>query len=197
MKPRAKRDTAERLRSYMALAACAVCAAVGLNLLFGLLQPEKLSDAYRQASERQYAVSVLKGLFLYGLFYPAVEEAVFRGAVLGLFRRLFQTRTAVLLSALLFGLYHGNIVQGVYAFLLGLLLAYGRLRMDTPAAPFLMHAAANCCVFLLSGRAFFESAPKKLAGGVIFLAAAGICLWREAGAGMPGVGGGAEGRKNK
>ena len=50
---------------------------------------------------------------------------------------------AALISAVLFGLYHGNLLQGVYAFLLGLVLAWLYERFQTLAAPWLFHAAAN------------------------------------------------------
>lgn len=48
-----------------------------------------------------------------------------------------------LISAALFGLYHGNLLQGVYAFLLGLVMAWLYERFQTLAAPWVFHAAAN------------------------------------------------------
>ena len=63
-------------------------------------------------------------MFLYvGLVAPIVEEIIFRG----LFLRMMQPygkRFAVLTSAFLFGIFHGNIVQSPYAFLVGLILGY-------------------------------------------------------------------------
>lgn len=63
-------------------------------------------------------------LFLYGgIFAPVMEELLFRGLV---FRGLrpYGKRFAIFGSALLFGLFHGNLIQTPYAFLVGLILGW-------------------------------------------------------------------------
>ena len=63
-------------------------------------------------------------MFLYmGLVAPVVEEIIFRGALLRGFEPLGK-RFAVFASAVLFGLFHGNLVQSPYAFAVGLVLGY-------------------------------------------------------------------------
>lgn len=63
-------------------------------------------------------------MFVYmGLAAPVVEEVVFRGLVLrGL--EPYGKRFAIVVSAILFGLFHGNFVQSPYAFAVGLVLGY-------------------------------------------------------------------------
>jgi membrane protease YdiL (CAAX protease family) len=64
------------------------------------------------------------GMFLYvGVGAPIVEEIIFRGLVL---RSLepYGKKFAIFASALLFGLYHGNIIQIPFAFGVGLVLGY-------------------------------------------------------------------------
>lgn len=64
------------------------------------------------------------GMMLYAaVVAPVVEELLFRGAVLQSFRP-FGKRFAIVFSALLFGLFHGNLVQIPFAFLVGLVLGY-------------------------------------------------------------------------
>lgn len=58
---------------------------------------------------------------------PLVEEFVFRKQILDRLR-VYGEKTALLVSAALFGLFHGNFSQLFYAFLLGLLLGYIYLR---------------------------------------------------------------------
>ena len=61
-------------------------------------------------------------MFLYtSVFAPLWEELLFRGFVLRTLRP-FGKRFAILGSAVLFGLFHGNLIQTPYAFLIGLLL---------------------------------------------------------------------------
>ncbi len=63
-------------------------------------------------------------MFLYAsILAPIWEELLFRGCILrGL--RPFGKQFAVLGSALLFGLFHGNLLQAPYALVVGLLLGY-------------------------------------------------------------------------
>ena len=63
-------------------------------------------------------------MFLYmSLLAPIAEELLFRGFVLRTLKP-FGKKFAVFGSALLFGLFHGNLLQTPYAFLVGLLLGY-------------------------------------------------------------------------
>ena len=58
-----------------------------------------------------------------GLGAPIVEEIVFRGVLM---RGLapYGKRFAIVASAILFGFFHGNLVQSPYAFAVGLILGY-------------------------------------------------------------------------
>ncbi len=62
--------------------------------------------------------------FLYAsVFAPVCEEILFRGLVLRSLQP-YGKKFAVLASAFLFGVFHGNIIQTPYAFLVGLVLGY-------------------------------------------------------------------------
>lgn len=64
------------------------------------------------------------GMFLYaGLLAPVAEELLFRGLIQ---RSLmpFGKRFAIFCSAITFGLFHGNLIQTPFAFLVGLVLGY-------------------------------------------------------------------------
>lgn len=63
-------------------------------------------------------------MFLYSaLAAPLVEELLFRGFLLRILRP-YGKRFAIFGSALVFGLFHGNLLQLPYAFLAGLILGY-------------------------------------------------------------------------
>lgn len=63
-------------------------------------------------------------MFLYAsILAPIGEELLFRGFVLRTLRP-YGKRFAILGSAFLFGLFHGNLLQTPYAFLMGLVLGY-------------------------------------------------------------------------
>lgn len=73
---------------------------------------------------------------------PIVEEMMFRGMILQRLRR-FGDGFAVVASAALFGLYHGNLAQTVFAFLCGLLLGFVVIRTNSLLPSILIHALNN------------------------------------------------------
>lgn len=93
------------------------------------------------------------GFFAIGIVGPIAEEIVFRGAIL---RRMLDLSgwkgrwTAIVCSAMLFGLVHLNLVQGLNAFLVGLLLGwmYVRTRSIVPGVAF--HIVNNCAAVIFS-----------------------------------------------
>ncbi len=63
-------------------------------------------------------------MFLYASFAaPIFEEVLFRGVILRSLQP-YGRRFAILGSAILFGLFHGNLLQTPYAILMGLILGY-------------------------------------------------------------------------
>lgn len=73
---------------------------------------------------------------------PIVEEMMFRGMILQGLRR-FGEGFAVVASAALFGLYHGNLAQTVFAFLCGLVLGFVVIRTNSLLPSILIHAINN------------------------------------------------------
>lgn len=161
----------------------AVSLPLGLNLLLSLLPLAKLSPSFQETAASQAAVPVWLGLALYGLAAPFSEELVFRGILYGRARQLFGKSAAMLFSGLLFGIYHGNLVQGVYGALLGTLLCFLYEREGSLLAPVIFHGTANLAVYLCFdvwrvGERILEAGTMGAAAvcGTL-LAAAGICLW--------------------
>ena len=79
---------------------------------------------------------------------PILEEIMFRGAIL---RHLapYGTNFAIVTQAVLFGIYHLNLYQGPFAFVIGLVLGYVALRFSIKWA-MLLHIANNTLAVLVS-----------------------------------------------
>lgn len=68
-------------------------------------------------------------LFAYAIVLgPVMEETVFRGLIMGSCLESGGFWAANILQAVLFGIYHMNLVQGIYAFAMGLFLGYVAYR---------------------------------------------------------------------
>ena len=75
------------------------------------------------------SLSITKMFFFVGILAPVCEECVFRGILYSGFRKNGTPLQAILWTAVLFGLFHMNLNQMVYAIVLG--VAFGLLREAT------------------------------------------------------------------
>ncbi|MBQ8502363.1 MAG: CPBP family intramembrane metalloprotease [Bacteroides sp.] len=78
------------------------------------------------------------GIFSLAIVGPVLEELLFRGAVTKVLLEKYRPLKAIILSALIFGVFHINPVQVVAAFISGLFLAwlYWRTRSVIPCILF-------------------------------------------------------------
>ena len=114
----------ESAQNYLLLGIATVGAVLGLNFLLELTGFSQLFPTYQAVAEQQHSAHILIGLLAYGLIVPIAEELLFRGAIYGCLRRSVKPIAAMLLTAVLFGAYHMNPVQGVYGFFMGCLMVY-------------------------------------------------------------------------
>ena len=167
------------LTGYMFLVALAFLSALGFNLLFYLIGFTESSESFTQTATAQFGVDFVMGILLYGILSPFAEEAVFRGLIYNRMKRCFNLPVALTVSSLLFGCYHGNLVQAVYGTILGLLMAYVYERYESFAAPVLFHAVSNMSIYILAyGNSFAEIDHSiSIVMTVICLAGAAGCLF--------------------
>ena len=76
------------------------------------------------------------------LIAPVIEEYIFRKQIIDRLGK-YGEKTAILLSALTFGLFHMNLFQFFYAFGLGVLFAYVYIRTRSLRYPVFMHMIIN------------------------------------------------------
>ena len=74
---------------------------------------------------------------------PLLEELLHRGVVYGRLRRRMGMWSSVILSALIFAILHFNIVQFIYAFLLGIVFALFVEKTGKLYPAVLAHILAN------------------------------------------------------
>ena len=79
---------------------------------------------------------------------PIVEELIFRGLILHGFRRNYNPFKTVLISAILFSLFHLNPWQMPATFVLGLFLGWIMIRTNSIIAAIMGHSINNLLVLL-------------------------------------------------
>ena len=155
--------------------------AIGCNFLFGLTGFTHISQEFEQVSARQMTAGLVCGLILYGFFSPLAEELIFRGVVFVRLKRYFPLTISVIISALLFGLYHGNPVQALYGFLAGCLLACYYHKSGSFLKTVTLHGLLNITGFLLSYYNIFTTTLYGWPGcllALIVAAASFLLLWK-------------------
>lgn len=163
--------------SWLLIMLLAASSSVGLNILLSLTGLVQSSAVYQDVARQQYSVAFVVGALLFGLLSPITEEIVFRGVIYNRMRRYCPTAAAIGLSGLLFGAYHGNLVQGLYGGCMGILLAYTYERLHSFFIPCLFHATANLVVYTLAQNEELHASAFGVQGCIILLTISGICIF--------------------
>lgn len=112
------------------------------NLVGSLLSAVLSSGTAENSIESYITGGGPVALFITVIVAPLVEEYVFRKQLLDRCGR-YGEKTAMVFSALTFGLFHMNFYQFFYAFGVGLILAYVYLRTGRLRYPVLIHMIIN------------------------------------------------------
>ncbi len=143
-----------------------------LNAVYPIL-PENLTNQYSELMEQLIGGNIWLSLLVTVILAPLAEEFLFRGVTMKKAQKIMPFMAANVLQALLFGLYHMNWIQGVYAFVLGMILGYTAEYFHSVWASILLHAFVNGSAEVLS---LLPEALTETYIGVAVVALAGIVL---------------------
>lgn len=110
-----------------------------ITLIIGMLKGGAVENQLASVTE---SVSLWTIAFWMVLCAPVMEEYVFRKMIVDRTVR-YGEGPAVLVSGLMFGLFHGNLNQFVYAFALGMLLAYLYVKTGNLKITIAIHMMIN------------------------------------------------------
>lgn len=120
--------------------------------LMSLTKPffERTFDEYSKILQQLTDANFAVVLIFMIIIAPVSEELIFRAVILRRAERLYGFIYANILQAILFGLYHGNLVQGIYAALIGLILGAVSCRFKTVYASIALHMIINASSLLMA-----------------------------------------------
>lgn len=156
-------------------------------VLISFLPIEKLTPEYEELMESINGGNFIVTLLGVGIVAPIIEEIIFRGLIYHELKRHMPILLAVVIQALLFGIYHFNIVQGIYAFFLGIILALALNWTDTIWSAILIHFSYNTFSTVINyfvEESFLESSEAAMLTGIIVFASlvifsvSSLYLWR-------------------
>lgn len=94
--------------------------------------------------------SILISMITVGIIGPIAEEFLFRGVIYNTLKKKISIKWTIIIQAILFGVFHGNLVQGTYATLLGLIFGYVTYKTKSLWPAIIMHMANNLTANIVS-----------------------------------------------
>lgn len=129
---------------------CGIALQITISLALNLILPlfPKIMESYMSVMEGLGNESVFMILCVC-ILAPIGEELIFRGLTMRTMEKAVPWQAAIVIQAVLFGLYHMNLVQGIYATLLGLLFGYTAYRYGSVVPGILLHMAVNSSSYVV------------------------------------------------
>ena len=137
-----RRKVTIKLVMLMVLLGFLVQIAASFVLTLVLDMMPSVADDYMSGLESLLQITPAM-IFRVCVVFPILEEIIFRGIVIRIMYRFAPFAVANVCQALVFAIYHGNIVQGVYAFLLGLFIGYVLKLTRNIVYVFVLHMSIN------------------------------------------------------
>lgn len=123
---------------------------VSMLLIYILPFFPDLNESYQELSKSLLSGNSILAFVVTGFLAPIGEEYIFRGASLLLLEQGFAFWKANIIQAFLFGLYHMNIVQFLYAFVIGMILGLIYKKYRNLLACIWVHAVINILANVIS-----------------------------------------------
>jgi len=130
-------------RLYIYSALLGIFACLSLNNLIDLTGIVNYSPMYQELADKVFGGDFFVAFLTTVCMAPILEELLFRGLIYKRSRTMCKPLVAAIISSLAFGITHGNLVQFLYAFFAGMLLAYVYEKYKNIWAPIIFHFCAN------------------------------------------------------
>ncbi|MGU8770638.1 CPBP family intramembrane glutamic endopeptidase [Clostridium perfringens] len=130
------------LKEYFNIIVLGIGVTILLLFLSGILM--RLIPGYSEVSNQlSTARESIIQLIITIVLIPIYEEIFYRGIIFGYLRKNFNIVLAILFQSLIFGLMHLNLVQGIYTFILGIVLALVYIYTDSILGNITIHIIFN------------------------------------------------------
>lgn len=152
----------------LSLIAIAICGQVAISFLLTLILPlfEGAAEQYQTTLGSLFELSPLTILYVV-ILSPLGEECIFRGLTLHYARKAVPPLMANLIQAALFGLYHWNLVQGIYAFTMGMVFGIVAIKLDSLWTAIIMHVVLNAAGLWMNA---YLNTDLSVAAGIVICA---------------------------
>lgn len=144
------------LWKYVLVVVFAGGASLALNNLILIGNLSALSATYETTATSMYSAPFAVQIVCLAILSPIAEELVFRGLMFRRMREDTGAKLAIIYTSVVFGIFHGNFVQMLYGFLMGLMFAWLCEKYGSVLAPIVAHVTANLLALFATKYQIFD-----------------------------------------
>ena len=100
---------------------------------------------------------------------PLIEEVLFRGIAMHFLSKHYSVFIVIIVQALLFGIYHMSLIQGLYATGIGIVLGLSFLWTGSIWVPILIHFANNLMSYLMGTEIISQWFESEAISALVFV----------------------------
>lgn len=131
-----------KLKDILYIILMGIALSIVLSILIDFLT--QLFPSYEEVSNRITSqTSSILNIMCIVVLVPIYEEIIFRGIIFNHLKENYKIGIAIVVQALVFGIEHGNIVQSIYTFILGIVLALMYMYFNSIYANIMLHMIFN------------------------------------------------------
>lgn len=154
---------------FLALVALGCQIVIGSGMELILPHFGKILEDYNNLIEEFMNGNVIVVFVATVILAPFSEELIFRGVIMKKAQKIAPPGIAILMQAILFSLFHMNIVQSVYTFPAGLVLGYVAYKYKSVKASIVLHMMFNALSYVMI-------MPENFIVFIVYTALGGIML---------------------
>lgn len=122
---------------------------LGISSIIALISPNIMESYLENMGTIMSGNPLIVFLFV-GLLAPIGEECLFRGLLLRKYLQWLPVVPALIVQAVIFGIFHMNIVQGLYVLIIGLAAGYTAYRCKSVLPAIFIHFVNNTMPSILN-----------------------------------------------
>jgi len=116
---------------------------ITLNIGYNLTMSNINSIFNFTSSYNDVSTNIFTYIFCTGILGPILEELLFRGIIYNKLKNFNTKMNSIVLTSIIFALFHHTIVQILYAFCLSFILIYFYEKFKNIIAPIIVHISSN------------------------------------------------------
>ncbi len=144
------------LQKWYFLIGIGFLASLGLSKVVTIFPIDNILGNYADVNSSFESNPLIFQIFALVILGPVAEEIIYRGLIYKRIKGYSDAVVGTYLSSIIFGIVHFNLVQGLYALALGVILCYVYEKYKTIFAPIILHISANLMALIVMKIPFFD-----------------------------------------